>query len=159
MNDHSNRSSSEDVIGFLKAQHQEIKSLFDQVISQSGSERLNSFAHLKRLMSVHEAAEEKIVHPAAKSAIAGGREEVAARTAEETKAKKTLAELSHLDVASPEFDAKIRSLQQAVLAHAKSEEKEEFDKLEKKLDEKTLKKMEVEVERVEAKASEGRKPN
>jgi hemerythrin superfamily protein len=156
MNDHSNRSSSPDVIDFLKAQHQEIKSLFEAVISSSGSERLNSFAHLKRLMAAHEAAEEKIVHPTAQVTIAGGKAEVAARTKEENEAKKALAELALLDVASPEFETKIRSLQRNVLAHAQSEEKEEFDELKNKLDEPTLKRMEVAAERAEAKAG---KPN
>ncbi len=104
-------------------------------------------------MSAHEAAEEKVVHPEAKHTIAGGDAEVAARVNEEREAKKALAALSELDVASDEFEAKIRKLQSAVLAHAKSEEKEEFDKLAGKLDERKLKEMRKAVEAVEAGAS------
>jgi hemerythrin superfamily protein len=159
MADLSKIAGSKDVVGFLKSQHAQIKTLFEQVIAETGSERLNSFAHLKRLMAAHEAAEEQVVHPTAKAAIAGGPAEVATRTKEEREAKRALSELAVLDVSSPEFETKIRVLQSAVLAHASSEEREEFDKLEKKLSESKLKDMRVEVERVEAAALQVNKRN
>jgi len=144
---------SKDVIGFLKGQHEQIKGLFENVVAARGAKREKIFVELKSLLSAHEAAEEKVVHPEAKQTLPGGPAEVAARVGEETEAKKALAALSQLDVSSDEFETKIRKLQGAVLAHAKSEEKEEFDKLADKLDEKKLKDMRKAVEAVEADAS------
>jgi hemerythrin superfamily protein len=153
MNQISKVIGSKDVIGFLKAQHEQIKGLFEKVVAARGAEREKLFVQLKSLMSAHEAAEEKIVHPAAKGVIKDGPMEVAARESEEMEAKKALAALSRLDVSSDQFETKIRELQSAVLAHASSEEKEEFDKLTGKLDEGKLKEMRKAVEAVEAGAS------
>jgi hemerythrin superfamily protein len=150
MNQNSKIVGSKDVIGFLKAQHHQIKGLFEEVVAARGAERAKSFLELKKLMTAHEAAEEKIVHPAAKSAIPGGPAEVAARVKEELEAKKALTQLSQLDPSSDEFEAEIRKLQSAVLAHASAEEKEEFDKLPGKIDESKLKEMRKAVEAVEA---------
>jgi hemerythrin superfamily protein len=146
-------SSSGDVIGFLKGQHEQIKGLFEQVLAAKGSAREKSFTTLKDLMAAHEAAEEEVVHPAAKRVIAGGPAEVAARLKEENEAKKALAALEKLDVESKEFESKLRTLQKAVLAHAASEETKEFDKLAQELDTDELKAMREEAEEVEGKSA------
>ncbi len=145
-------TESRDVIGFLKGQHELIKGLFERVLAAEGGERAAVFSQLKDLMSAHEAAEEEIVHPAAERVLSGGPTEVAARVKEEIEAKAALEVLQNLDVTSGEFEAKFRTLQKAVLAHAKSEEKEEFDKLAKRLDDKQLKDMRKAVQAVEAEA-------
>jgi hemerythrin superfamily protein len=145
-------AGGKDVISFLKGQHKQIKSLFEDVIAARDSERERVFTDLKKLISAHEAAEEKIVHPAAKTALKDGDAEVGARVAEETEAKRAIAALAKLDVRSDAFESQIRKLQSAVLAHAASEEKEEFDKLATKLDESKLKEMGAQVVAVEANA-------
>jgi hemerythrin superfamily protein len=142
-------SSSPDVIGFLKGQHEQIKGLFEQVLAAKGPAREKSFTALKALMTAHEAAEEKVVHPAAKQAIAGGPAEVAARLKEENEAKKALSALDKLDVGSKDFESHFVKLQKAVLAHARSEETEEFDKLADELGPNALKAMRVQAEDVE----------
>jgi hemerythrin superfamily protein len=146
---HGSSSSSRDVIGFLKSQHEQIKGLFEQVLAAKGPARKKSFTTLKTLMAAHEAAEEEVVHPAAKRAIAGGKAEVAARLEEENEAKKALSALEKLDVESKEFESKLRTLQKAVLAHAHSEETKEFDKLAEELDTDELETMREEAEEVE----------
>lgn len=47
---------------------------------------------------------------------------------EESEAKKALAELEKLDIASIEFGTTLLALQTAVLAHAQVEERQEFEK-------------------------------
>jgi hemerythrin superfamily protein len=155
----SKSTGSRDVIGFLKRQHEEIKSLFESVIAATGVERAKVFSKLKNLMAAHEAAEEAVVHPAAEDALRGGHAEVALRLQEETKAKESLAALAGLDVDSSDFETKLRTLQKAVLSHAKAEEKEEFAKLAQKLGDKELKDMRKAVEVVEAKASAPSRPS
>jgi hemerythrin superfamily protein len=141
--------TADDVVSFLKSQHQEIKRLFAEVDSTTGDRRRDAFTTLRRLLAVHETAEEEVVHPEAKSALANGSAVVDARLAEENEAKQVLAELENLDVDSPEFEAMFASFQQDVVAHAEAEEREEFAELALRLDDAKLTKMRRAVELAE----------
>lgn len=125
--------SQADVIDLLIGQHQQIKSLFEATLSSSGKERESSFRDLRRLLAVHETAEEEIVHPRAKHKIPNGDKVIQARLEEENEAKKALAELEELDVDSDEFTDKLTQLRQAVVDHAQHEETEEFAKISEEL--------------------------
>jgi hemerythrin superfamily protein len=128
-------------VSFLKAQHEEIKSRFQQVSSVTGDQRQAAFDDLRRLLAVHETAEEEVVHPRAKQAIAGGESIVDARLSEENEAKKVLAELEKLDVNSAEFDELFATFEEDVIAHAEAEEREEFVQLRLELDDSQLERM------------------
>jgi hemerythrin superfamily protein len=153
MNQEAKRREPRDVISFLKGQHKRIKTLFARVIEAEGDERATVFVELQDLLAAHEEAEEEVVHPAAERRLANGPAEVRAREKEEAEAKEALSMLAGLDVDSSDFDTQIRKLEKAVLAHAKSEENEEFDKLADKLDESELQRMRTTVQVVEAQAS------
>lgn len=130
--------SPTDVIDLLTDQHEQIKSLFAETLVLAGEERERSFRDLRRLLAVHETAEEEIVHPRAKQKVPGGEQVVEARLQEENKAKKALAELESLDIDSKDFTTKLTELRDAVIAHAEHEEAEEFAKLGTELSEKEL---------------------
>ncbi len=121
--------SPTDVVDFLVSQHEQIKSSFAETLSASGKERENAFIKLRRLLAVHETAEEEIVHPRAKRKIADGEAVVSARLEEENEAKKVLTELEKLDVDSEQFTRQLTELRDAVVDHAEHEETEEFAKL------------------------------
>jgi hemerythrin superfamily protein len=133
--------SSKDVVEFLKSQHEEIKGLFTQVLAASGEQRAEIFADLRRLLAIHETAEEEVVHPRAKSELADGEAIVSARLEEEHEAKQMLAELEKLDVDSPEFQEKLEAFRDDVIKHAEAEEQEEFSKLAVELDDTQLQRM------------------
>ena len=78
--------SQADVIDLLIGQHEQIKSLFAATLSSSGKERELSFRDLRRLLAVHETAEEEIVHPRAKRKIPNGDKVIQARLEEENEA-------------------------------------------------------------------------
>ena len=139
-----------DVVSLLKSQHKQVKAAFAKVIEAEGKERERAFRDLRRMMAVHETAEEEIVHPAVARALPGGKAVVALRLKEENAAKTALVELEKLDVDSIAFEAKLRTLQSDVLAHAESEEREEFDQLAVVLDEDRLKRMRKAVELAES---------
>jgi hemerythrin superfamily protein len=141
--------SGSDVVTYLKGQHEQIKALFTRVVEASGTARDVAFRDLRRMLAVHETAEEEIIHPAVKS-LPGGEAIVAARLREENAAKKALVILEKLHVDSPEFDSKIRALERDVLAHAESEETFEFDRLAATLDEAKLQRMTKAVELAES---------
>lgn len=122
-------NSGTDVVTFLREQHEQIKAGFQRVQMTLGSERDTAFYALRRLLAVHETAEEEIVHPAARRALPDGDIVVDARLREENEAKQLLAELEGLDVDSPAFISGFSQLEMSVLAHAEKEEREEFNRL------------------------------
>lgn len=142
--------SREDVIDLLVGQHQAIKTLFVEVLARSGKEREATFIDLRRLLAVHEAAEEEVVHPKAKRKIPNGDNVVDERLTEENEAKKALAELEAMDVDSDEFTDAISRLRTAVLEHAAHEEAEEFAELGEELSVEELERMSRAVRIAEA---------
>ena len=132
--------SPRDAVDFLIGQHQQIKSLFEQTLDGSGKEREKAFLELRRLLAVHETAEEEFVHSRAKR-IPDGDKLVGARVEEEHEAKTVLAKLEKLDVNAEEFTRQLSKLRDAMLDHAEHEEKEEFSKLQEELSEDELEQM------------------
>lgn len=126
-------TSAAGVVDFLIGQHEQIKLLFEQTLASSGKQRETAFLELRRLLAVHETAEEEVVHPRAKRKLPAGDTIVAARLEEEHEAKTVLAELEKLDVDSEEFSRQLRELRDAVIHHAEHEEQDEFAKLKKDL--------------------------
>ncbi|BCQ09598.1 hemerythrin [Mycobacterium heckeshornense] len=142
--------SATEVTRFLVGQHERIKSLFAETLKASGKEREKTFLELRRLLAVHETAEEQIVHPRAKRKIPNGDKVVGTRLQEENEAKKVLSQLESLDVDSDEFSGQLIELRDAVAEHAEHEEQEEFAKLEEELDRDELRWMGRAVELAEA---------
>jgi hemerythrin superfamily protein len=142
-------STGIDVVTFLEEQHEQIKLLFNVVNGSEGKAKQDAFTSLRRLLAVHETAEEEIIHPAARRAVPDGDTLVDARLLEENEAKKILAKLEKLDVDSPEFDEAFTLLQRGVLVHAQAEEREEFSRLEAALEPAQLERMRRAVELAE----------
>ncbi|KUI28298.1 hemerythrin [Mycobacterium sp. IS-1496] len=143
--------STDDVVRFLKDQHNLIKDLFEEVFSASSDEaREKAFTELRQLLAVHETAEEMVVHPRARQEIKAGDEVVDARLAEEHDAKEQLSKLEGMDFGSQEFLTELTSFRDAVVQHAELEELEEFDKLQRELDADDLKRLASAVRAAEA---------
>jgi hypothetical protein len=138
-------SSGLDVVAFLEEQHDQIEVAFEQVEASSGEERRNLFVALRRLLAVHETAEEEIVHPVARRKLPNGDLIVNARLQEENEAKKILSELEDLDVGSADFERSLALLKSSVLLHARQEEQNEFAELAAILDTDQLQKMQKAV--------------
>lgn len=143
--------STDDVVRFLKDQHNLIKDLFDEVLSASSDEaREKAFVNLRQLLAVHETAEEMVVHPRARTEIGEGDAVVDARLEEEHRAKEQLSELEKMDVGAKEFIAELTKFRDAVVEHAEAEELEEFDRLQAKLESDDLGRMAKAVQAAEA---------
>jgi hemerythrin superfamily protein len=127
--------STDDVVKFLKGQHDLIKDMFEEVFSASDPKaREKAFVELRQLLAVHETAEEMVVHPRARNEIADGDEIVDARLHEEHEAKEQLSKLEGMDIDSKDFLEELTKFRDAVVEHAEAEENEEFNKLQRKLD-------------------------
>lgn len=132
--------NKDDVVAFLVDQHNDIKRLFAETLDATDAEaRQKSFLALRRLLAVHETAEEMLVHPLARRRVAFGDGIVDARLSEEKEAKEHLSDIEKMDVGSPEFLTALSELKSAVVAHAEHEENEEFSKLADELDDDDLK--------------------
>jgi hemerythrin superfamily protein len=142
--------SGTDVVSFLKEQHQQIREGFTEVQAATGAEREAAFYALRRLLAVHETAEEEIVHPAARRRIPNGEDVVRARLHEENEAKQVLAALEDMPVDSQEFERMFGELELAVVAHAAAEEREEFEVLSSTLDQSRLESMQRAVNFMES---------
>jgi len=122
-------TKQQDAVDLLLAQHERIKDMFGQVADASGEQKQDLFEDLVRLLAVHEAAEEELVHPLSRRENAAGEAVVRARLEEEQQAKRKLAKLFDMGTGDSGFDAAFQQLRQAVLAHAEHEEHEEFPAL------------------------------
>jgi hemerythrin superfamily protein len=143
--------STDDVVKFLKGQHNLIKDMFEEVFSASDPKaREKAFVELRQLLAVHETAEEMVVHPRARHEIADGDEIVDARLREEHQAKEQLSKLESMDVSSKEFIDELTKFRDAVIDHAEHEENEEFNKLQRNLDSDDRERMAKAVQAAEA---------
>jgi hemerythrin superfamily protein len=141
--------SGQDVVDYLKQQHNLIESMFDKVLSTTSKDaRQVAFTDLRRLLAVHEAAEEIVVHPRARAIVGDG--VVDARLKEEAEGKKKLVKLESMDVNSKEFVAELQAFARDFKDHAHREEREEFAKFKPELDSKELQRMAKSVEIAES---------
>jgi len=145
----TNIGNGRDIVTFLHTQHEQIKVMFEDVLRYDGERRERAFTALRRMLAIHETAEEEIVHPAARHAIPNGEAVIEARLGEENQAKRALSELEKLDVDSDEFEIKFRALHADVLKHAESEELEEFAKLPSRVDRDELERIRAAAELAE----------
>ncbi|MFG6202197.1 hemerythrin domain-containing protein [Nonomuraea sp. JJY05] len=119
----------QDVIDLLVIQHSQIRDLFDEVEQAPPDKVEEAFDRLTRMLSVHETAEEEIVHPYARRKLDNGQGVVGDRLTEENRAKQLLLDLHKGGVDHPQFWERLGELRLAVAAHARSEERYEFVKL------------------------------
>lgn len=141
--------SPDEVVAFLKAQHNLIEDLFDEVLLASDPEaREKPFSALRQLLAVHETAEEMLVHPRVRRE--AGDAIVDARLKEEHTAKELLSQIEKIDITSQQFIDELTNLREAVLDHAENEEIDEFPYLANGLDIDELKRMTTAVRAAQA---------
>jgi hemerythrin superfamily protein len=58
-----------DAVELLMDQHEQIRGLLQEVDKAKGDRRVEAFGRLRRLLAVHETAEEEIVHPVARRSL------------------------------------------------------------------------------------------
>jgi hypothetical protein len=114
-----------DFVRIIMEQHTRIRELFRQLHSTTAKNKQATFDELRRLLAVHEAAEEMIVRPVTRTTTGGGRV-ASARNHEEHMAAHLLADLEKTDVSSAKFSAGLSEFEKKVVEHAEHEETEEF---------------------------------
>lgn len=151
--------SARGVVAFLTEQHRHIRSLFDEVGRASGERRADSFVALRRLLAVHETAEELVVHPRARWRLPDGDPVSTPRLQEEERIKQMVVALEKFAVDGEQFQAGLTRLREAVLEHAEAEEREEFSRLQEVLGEGELSRMRTAARIAQALAPTRAHPN
>lgn len=119
-----------DVIDLLLEQHSQIELLFIELSKCQYDSRRELFQELARLLAVHEAVEEQLIHPLARTVDEADGVDIDARLGEEQEAKILLEEmLDNDDYASSGFPEHLATLRTAVLSHATREQRYEFPRL------------------------------
>jgi hemerythrin superfamily protein len=138
----SDQMTTTGATALLRQQHEQVKSMFRQLLDASGEQRQELFDCLRATLAAHETAEEMVVYPKARKA--GADAIVDRRIKEEDEAKAALAELEKLDASARDdktFDSQLRAFHENVLRHAEAEETELFPLLEQHYDAAELAKM------------------
>ena len=115
---------SVDLVTLIRQQHDQVRSLMQEVKSAPAAGRKEQFEALARMLAVHETAEEMTVYPALQKMGDEGTRVAEARKNEEDEAKKVLANLEGLDCSSTEFEQAFEEFSGNVERHASSEEAE-----------------------------------
>jgi len=140
-----------DVTLMLERQHQQVKDLFTRIGDGTTPTASDAFCELRRMLAVHETAEEMVVYPALRKTGDEGERIAKERLAEEDKAKTVLHELESVALSDPAFATKIADFKRAVVAHAEAEEREVFPRIRQSASPETL----VTMGRALLKAEEG----
>lgn len=116
-------------IDLLKKQHVEARKLFKEIEKAGLEEKEQLFDDLADALAVHAAIEEQHFYPATKDART---EELLQEAVEEhLSAKRIIADLLEMEPDDPQFDAKIKVLQEQIEHHVEEEETELFPKVQK----------------------------
>jgi len=129
-------------IELLKSDHQEAKSLMEQIeIADKGDRSAKDlFNQLKQALTLHTQIEEEIFYPALKS-FDETKDMVPEALEEHQEVDEMLAEMSALSPGNDEFMDKFTELRDAVEHHVEEEEDEMFPKAEKALGQPRLQEM------------------
>ena len=140
-----------EAVDFLLNQHAQIRAGLREVAGAHGPARAAAFADLRRLITVHETAEQEVLHPRMKEFAESAPEprtlradatpspgppslDIESLLGQERHGTELLAELDRLDPDSAEFDSRFTRLAVEIIAHADHEELEEFPVVRQRLD-------------------------
>ncbi|MFA9431622.1 hemerythrin domain-containing protein [Egicoccus sp. AB-alg2] len=126
--------ADQDIIDLLLQDHHEFRELFAELERSEDEFKEELFHYLVARLASHEAAEESVVHPALRDEVPDGEAVAEQVMQEEADAEQLLHRMTKLEVASPEWEDALVTLQGDVLAHAEHEEREEFPRLRERLD-------------------------
>lgn len=115
-----------DIIELLRDEHEDLRELFNEVLSAEPLARTEPFRYLVSRLAAHEAAEEALVHNVSRNEVPGGEEPAAIALEQEAAAERMLADMDDIEPSSEEFVSALQELQEAVLEHAAHEEQHEF---------------------------------
>jgi hemerythrin superfamily protein len=131
----SSDASPLDAVDLLKADHQKVKSLFDQLdtITKQGvsdAEKAALVAKIRDELSVHESVENEVFFPAVREVLRK-KDVLQEATQDQEEAGDAIQALGELKPSDPGYDKKLSELGDKIAAHAAEEERDVFPQVEK----------------------------
>lgn len=134
-------------IELLKADHDKVEGLFEQVKANEGGDNTDLFKQIKTELDIHTHLEESIFYP---RLIEEGDEDlksiVLEGIEEHRQVKMFLRELDNLSDDSEKFDPKLKVVMEDVEHHVEEEETEMFSMVEEQFDAATLEELGAQME-------------
>jgi hemerythrin superfamily protein len=129
------KSAALDAVDLLKADHQEVKNLFDQLdaITKQGASDIEKgalVAKIREKLSVHESVENEVFFPAVRE-ILRKNDVLQEATEDQEDAGDAIQALGELNARDPGFGKKVSELGSRIAAHAAEEESDVFPQVEK----------------------------
>ena len=122
-----------DAIELLQEDHRQVEALFkdyEQLAESNDLDAKESVAtEICEKLTVHAQIEEEIFYPAARQALGGETEIIDEAEEEHADAKQLIAEIEEMSSDDSDYDAKVKSLSDAIAHHVEEEESEMFPKL------------------------------
>lgn len=119
-------STTQDAIALLKADHREVKSMFEQFEkTEDDAQKATLAQQICAALSVHAQIEEEIFYPAAYEAIEDD-DLLDEAEVEHASAKDLIAQIEASQPGEPLFDAKVKVLGEYINHHVEEEESELF---------------------------------
>jgi hemerythrin superfamily protein len=130
------KSSTEDVIKLLSADHKEVKALFkeyEKLVEQEadGDEKQALAEEICLMLTVHATVEEELFYPAAREALGEEEDLIDEAAVEHASAKELIAQIQDSSPDEELYDAKVKVLGEYIDHHVKEEEGEIFPKAKK----------------------------
>ncbi len=125
-------AEASDAIELLQEDHREVEALFneyEQLASDDVDAKESVAADICEKLTVHAQIEEEIFYPAARQALGDDTEIVDEAEEEHADAKQLIAEIEEMSPEDDDYDAKVKSLSEAIAHHVEEEENEMFPKL------------------------------
>ena len=145
-----------DAFELLKADHEKVNALFDELEAATGQAKLNVFNQIKTELELHTHLEETIFYPALEKP--EETHDLTLEAYEEHKVVKTLlAKLSRARTADDEWQAQAKVLRENVEHHVDEEENELFDKADEALSDEEIEALGQRMEAEKAR-KQGRSP-
>jgi hemerythrin superfamily protein len=131
----SSKNAALDAVDLLKADHQKVKQLFDQLdtITKQGAsntEKTALVAQIRDELSVHESVENEVFFPAVRE-ILRKNDVLQEATEDQEEAGDAIQALGELNAGDPGFDKKLSELGGKIAAHAAEEESDVFPQVKK----------------------------
>jgi hemerythrin superfamily protein len=132
----SNAVAESDAIKLLKADHKEVKALFEDyeklVKTGAGAEEKQALANeICTMLTVHATVEEELFYPAAREALPEDEHLLDEADVEHNCAKDLIAQIEESHPDEPLYDAKVKVLAEYIQHHVTEEEGELFPKVRK----------------------------
>lgn len=142
-------TQAQDILTQIKADHEKVERLFEQLEKAHGSQAINCFNEIYKELSLHARAEELVFYPAMLN-YDETKKYIEEAESEHNSAKILLEQMKAFNPEVDEFKTKFHYLKETILHHVKEEESEIFSAVQKRMSKEELQQLGQEFQAAKA---------